>query len=80
MEHQLTESKPDNSSFEVQELREMNESLVQRITEMESEQSIQLETMGTIIAKNEELQRELSILTRALELQDESQSMQSRIE
>ena len=64
----------------MQELREMNESLVQRITEMESEQSIQLETMGTIIAKNEELQRELSILTRALELQDESQSMQSRIE
>lgn len=41
-----------------------------RIEELEGEKTVQLEVMATIISKNEELEKEISILTRALQIKD----------
>ena len=57
-------------------MMELNNSLIQRVSDLEHEKGIQLKTMATIIAKNEELQHELAIVTRALELRDNSQLIQ----
>lgn len=66
--------------FELEELRECNKSLVAKVEELEAERSAALDNMNTIIGKsnshtcsgkNEELQQELNIMAKALELKGE---------
>lgn len=47
---------------------EMNKSLLQWVEELEKEKGEFLEKMATIINKNEELEEEIQIVTRAFEL------------
>jgi len=58
-----------HSQFEVEELREQSMSMRAQIEEFEAERMKQLDMMATIIQRNEELENELKIVTRALELQ-----------
>jgi hypothetical protein len=48
----------------------MNKSLLSRVEDLEKEKGEYLERMATIIDKNEDLESEMNIITRALELKD----------
>ena len=51
----------------------MNQSIMAQIRDLEGQRETTLDNMSVIIRKNDDLQRELSILTRALELQTQAQ-------
>ena len=55
------------------ELEELNQSIMAQIRDLEGQRETTLDNMTVIIRKNDDLQRELSILTRALELQTQAQ-------
>ena len=63
----------EGDRFEVEEMREANLSLSAQIRELEQERANTLDNMATIINKNEDLQKEINILTKALDLQSQAQ-------
>ena len=51
----------------------MNQSIMAQIRDLEGQRETTLDNMTVIIRKNDDLQRELTIVTRALELQTQAQ-------
>jgi len=51
----------------------LNQSIMAQIRDLEGQRETTLDNMTVIIRKNDDLQRELTIVTRALELQTQAQ-------
>ena len=62
--------KASASMFELEQLSEQNKHLEFKVQQLESERQNFISNMTTLIAKNDELEQEVAVLGRALELQD----------
>lgn len=57
-----------HDTFEVEELKDTNQALMQKVQQLEQDNSHTLNQMSVIIGKNDELQQEVNVLIKALEL------------